>query len=171
MDDRVIITEAAFLRIFMAWEAFLEKSFWHYMMGQPSLSGTVIHRFASPRDEDHANRLLIGIGRFVDWSTPDVVSKLAGLFLDKGDPFESVLSAIHSDLLDLKTVRNSAAHLTSSTSVQLDALASRRLGRSCSGTSVYDFILAPDPSSAKGATILQSYMDLLDAACHRIAYA
>lgn len=54
-DERTIITESAFLRIFIAWESLLEKCFIHYLMGRSSISGRNFTRYVNPRDEDHAN--------------------------------------------------------------------------------------------------------------------
>jgi hypothetical protein len=77
----------------------------------------------------HVNDMLMGSGQraFVDWSTPETVRKIGRMCFANGDPYETVLSSIHTDLLDLKTVRNAASHVSSTTTAALDALATRRL--------------------------------------------
>lgn len=169
--DRQIVVEAAFLRVFIAWETIQESAFIEFMMGSPSAAGNVVQCFVQPRDKSHATKVLIGVGRFVDWSTPDPVRKLAGNFLVNGEPFESVLASIHSDLTDLKTIRNAAAHLTSTTAQPLDGLASRKLQRAVSGISAATLLLSPDPTSTSGSTIFESYALMLDAAAHRLVHA
>ncbi|MGI8484253.1 MAG: hypothetical protein ACR2OU_08315, partial [Thermomicrobiales bacterium] len=95
----------------------------------------------------------------------------AGLFFEGGDPFETVLAQVNSDLLDLKTVRNAAAHLASTTNAQLDALATRKLSTPIAGMTVAKFVMTADPHSATGQSILQTYEATLDTAAHLIANA
>lgn len=169
--DRFVVVEAAFLKTFIAWETFQEKAFVEYMVGVVSAAGRNVPCFAQPQDRAHALKMLIGWGRFVDWSTPDSVRKLAANYFAGGEPFESALASIHGDLTDLKTIRNAAAHLSTTTAQPLDALASRRLQRNLSGISAAKFLLSGDPNSAAGTTIYDAYTLMLDAAAHSIAHA
>ncbi len=171
VDDRLTITESAFLKIFIAWESFLERSFVLFMMGTPSASGNAVVRYVFPTSEDHANKILIGTLRYVDWSQPENVRKLARLFFDNGEPFNTTIAEVQSDLFDLKTIRNAAAHLSSTTTESLDRMSTGKLHRPCSGMTVYNLILAPDPGLGAGSTILQTYLSTLDAAAHKIAHA
>ena len=169
--EQSVLVESAFLRVFIAWEAFLESTFIHYMLGVPSVRGTVVPRCVTPRDAEHAHSIVVGGMRHADWSTPDFVRKVARLFFDFGEPYETVLSQIHSDLLDIKTVRNAAAHLSSSTSTQLDALASRKLKSPSLGMTVARFVMHADPSSPNGESMMQTYTASLSSAAHLIADA
>ena len=81
--DRSTVVEAAFLKVFIAWETIEEKSFIEYLVGSPSATGNVIPCFVQPRDRAHAAKLLIGVGRFVDWSTPDPVRETCEQLLGK----------------------------------------------------------------------------------------
>lgn len=168
IDEVNVITESAFLKMFIAWESFLEKSFIHYLTGNSSTSGKTFTCFASPRDEAHASQILIGMNKYVDWSTPETVRKLSKIFFDNGEPYETVLSSITSDIYDLKAIRNSAAHISSTTSKNLDGLGTRKLQRPCNNITVYDLILAIDPSNSS-KTILQTYQDTLEAAACQIS--
>jgi hypothetical protein len=91
--------------------------------------------------------------------------------LANGEPFESVLASIHSDLLDLKTIRNAAAHVSTTTVQPLDALASRKLQRNISGIAAAAFLLSTDPTSRSGSTIFEGYTSVLDTAAQRIIHA
>lgn len=167
--ERSVITEAAFLRVFMTWESFLEESFLAYMLGKNSITGLTIIRYVLPRDIGHAREFVTGTLRYPDWSNPDTVKKLALVYFELGEPFKTTLNSIHSDLMDIKTIRNSAAHLTSATSTKLDAVALRKLQKPVIGISVYDLILARDPTSTINETILQTYLNKLTAGAKKIA--
>jgi hypothetical protein len=168
--DRFLAVEAAFLKTFIAWEHFQEEAFHHLLLGRPTGSGRVIARFALPLDAEHATRILVGTAKHVDWSVPDTVRKLAKLYLQGGDPFENVLPAVHSDLLDLKTIRNAAAHLSTTTTAPLEALASRLLGVQASKTNVAELLLSAVPGQL-GLTIFGKYAQILDTAANQIVMA
>ena len=167
IEERVLITESSFLRIFIAWEAFLEKSFVNYLRGKKSLTGKKIKRYAKPVDDNHAMKLLIGTNRYVKWSNSQTVRKLAELFFENGEPFETILASIETDLNDLQTIRNAAAHISSTTSRELDGLGTRKLKKPCLNIHVYDLILAIDPNITSN-TILKTYTDILDVASTQI---
>jgi len=168
VDERRVITEAALLKMFVGWETFLEKTFILLLTGHSSTKGNGITKYASPPNEDHANMMLIGLMRYVDWSTPDNVRKLARLFFERGEPFETVLASIDGDLRDLKTIRNAVAHLSSTTSKALDALSSRKLQKSMLDISVYTLVTSLDPNSNTTKSIFESYLDILSAAANQI---
>ena len=167
------ITTSAFLRMFIHWEVFLENAFVEYMVGEPSITGGSVQCYVSPADRAHAHKILIGTQRYVDWANYDIVIQLAALFFVDGEPFKNNLSAIREGLIDLRTIRNAAAHLSSTTQPKLDALATRKLSRSVSRISVSNLIMALDPHSPPGTTntFLQSYQLLLDITAENISTA
>jgi hypothetical protein len=168
LDVRSFLTEAAVVRTHIAWERFLEQSFLSYLVGETSISGARIVRYLDPPSFDHANRVLIGTQRYVDWGNPEIVVKLAGLYFPLGTPYKVAIEGVQSDLSDLRAVRNAAAHLSTSTSTQLDRVALRRVKKAVVGITVYDLVTASD-SGAPGKTILQSFMEILIAAATVIA--
>jgi len=167
--QREFITDSAYLKMFIAWETFLENSFIKYMLGEPSISGNVITRYVQPLHEQHANNLLIGTQKYVDWSNPEIVKKLCNLHFSPGNPIDTFVSSIFTDLFDLKTIRNAAAHLTSSTRQPLDSLGTRKLQRQCNNLKVSDLIFAVDPNSPTSDTILTTYLNKLDISAEGIA--
>jgi hypothetical protein len=166
-DAQHFITDVAFLKMFMAWESFLEASFIKYMLGELSATGKVIHRYVFPQDYNHACNILIS----VDWGNPEMVRQMAKRYFKDGDPFETYLKVINSDLFDLRTIRNAAVHLSSSTRWQLDALGTRRLKKNCSNIHVSQLILSIVPESSINQTILDVYQLRLDIAAEGIANA
>ena len=168
-NQREFITDSAYLKIFISWETFLENSFIQYMLGEPSILGNAITRYVQPLNEQHANSLLIGTQRYVDWSNPEIVKKLSKIHFASGNPFDTFVSSMLTDLFDLKTIRNAAAHLTSTTRQQLDSLGTRKLKRLCNNLKVSDILFAVDPDSNANETILTTYLNKLDISAEGIA--
>jgi hypothetical protein len=131
--------------------------------------GNAITRYVQPLDEQHAIKLLIGTQKYVDWSNPEIIKKLSNLHFAPGNPFDTFVSSMMADLFDLKTIRNAAAHLDSTTRRQLDSLGTRKLKRLCNNLKVSELIFAVDPDSAANETILTTYLNKLDVCAEGIA--
>jgi hypothetical protein len=159
--DQRQITAAAFLNMYVAWETFIEESLAQYLIGTPSINGTSPTRFAAPASTSHARELVIGMNRFFDYGNHEYVRKVVRLFLDGGAPFEPHISAVLSDLGDLRTMRNAAAHITSSTQTALEALAQRILTTPQPGIDLYRLLLSPHPGSSTGNTVFGHSSELL----------
>lgn len=165
---RSFITEAAVLKMYIAWERYLEQSFLSYLMGFPSTTGLAIASFLAAPTIEHANRVVIGTQKYVDWGNPDIVTRLANLYFPNGAPFVPAVAAITSDLFDLRAVRNAAAHLSTTTSTQLDAVALRRLGHPITNVTVYALVTGADATGG-GLTVLDYYESMLTGAAALIA--
>jgi len=165
---RVFISESAFLKIFISWENFLESCFIDYLMNEQSILGNRPAKFANPIDVDHAHELLIGTQKYVDWANPEITKKLSKIYFHQGYVFNSQLSSIQSQLFDLKSIRNSAAHLSSTTSSKLDGLSTRLLNRRCQGYTAYQLLFSNDPALPT-QSILDNYLGLLDVSAEIIA--
>jgi hypothetical protein len=66
--------------------------------------------------------MLVGTQRFVDWSTPGTVIKLADLYFDGGEPFRTPIVSATAHLERMKRVRNATAHVSKTTQAALDAV-------------------------------------------------
>jgi len=166
---REFIGESSFLKIFIAWETFLEQCFIDYLLNEASILGNMPVKWVHPRDRDHALKMIVHTQKYIDWANPEMVRKLSQIYFHNGFFFNSQLSAINAELLDLKTIRNSAAHLSSTTSAKLDGLSSRLLGRPCVNFTAYDLLFSINPTSTTGATILDNYLTILDVSAEIIA--
>ncbi|HLP66629.1 MAG TPA: hypothetical protein VK181_03825 [Rhizobium sp.] len=168
--DREQITVAAFLNMFIAWEEFIEAAFGDFMMGDVTIGGTKPVKFVSPPTRDHSVKMVIHTHRFFDFAHHDNVRKLAGLYFQGGYPFDPTLSSITAELQDLKTIRNSCAHLSSSTRRALESLAGRIMGQPQPGIGVYQLLISVDPRvAANNSTVYSAYRDKLIAAATSIA--
>lgn len=170
-SERELVTVAAFLRLFISWETFLENTFLLYMLGNPTRLGANIRTFVVPNDLEHATSLLLGAQRqkFIDWSTPDTLRNLAPIIFEDGKPFLTAINGCHAQLLDMKTVRNATAHSTSTTKRALNSLASRMLNHSITNITPAEFLLSIQPSSHPSKTIMESYIEVLQLAAQLIA--
>jgi len=167
--DRELITVAAFLNLFVAWEEFLESAMSHFMAGAATLSGAAPVRYAVPPTADAAKKMVIGVGRYFDYANHEFVRRMVAMYFDRGYPFEPHLGSIHTDLADIRTMRNASAHLSSTTQTALEALAQRIFGAPRPGVTLYAMLTAPDPRSANGSTVLAEARDKLLAAAQLIA--
>ncbi|MBR1192306.1 hypothetical protein [Bradyrhizobium sp. AUGA SZCCT0160] len=159
--DQEQITVAAFLNLFIAWERFLESSFANLMTGSPTVSGTLPTRYVAPPSLNDAKSLIIGINRYFDYANHDNVKKISLMYFQNGYPFEPHISSIFSDLADLKTMRNSSAHITSTTHQALESLAVRIFGQPQPGISLYRLLTTIDPRSPNQDTVFVTYKDKL----------
>ena len=57
---RIFISESSFLKMFIAWERFLESCFIDYLMDEPSIQNNRPAKFANPINVQHAQELLKG---------------------------------------------------------------------------------------------------------------
>jgi len=159
--DRQQITVAAFLNLFIAWEHFLERSLCNLMIGAPTTGGGSPVRYVLPPSESAARSLVIGVRKYFDYANHKNVLKIARMYFKEGYPYEPHLSAIFSDLEDLRTMRNAAAHISSTTQKALEALAIRIFGNPRPNITLYQLLTSVDPKAASGETVLITYKNKL----------
>jgi len=156
--DRRQITVAALLNLFIAWESFLEEILSHFMTGVPTLNGTHPPKFVSPASQDAAKAMLMGTQRYFDYGNHDFFRKIVGIYFVNGYPFEPHFTSLIADLGDIRTLRNSSAHITSSTQAALDGLYLRIFGTPANPSAdLYSMLLAVDPRSAAGNTLFAEF--------------
>lgn len=167
--DREQITVAAFLNLFIAWETFLESAFADLMTGGATIGGNHPVKYVSPLHHAAAKQLIIGVMRFFDYGNHGYVRKVANMYFQNGYPFEGPISAIFSDLEDLRVMRNASAHITSTTQTALESLALRVLRAPHIGITLYQLLTAIHPASAGGDTVFVFYKKTLIAAAELIS--
>lgn len=167
--DKEQITVAAFLNFFVAWESFLEGTLTRLMSGEVTISGTQPTRYVVPRTQEAAKILVIGINKYFDYSNADFVRRMVVMYFKDGYPFEPHLAAISSDLQDLKTMRNSSAHTSSTTQRALESLAQRLFSIPKPGINLYTVLTSVSPASASGHTVFSDWQAKLLAVAFLIA--
>lgn len=167
--DREQITVAAFLNMFIAWETYLESVVGALLSGAALKNGNRPTKFASPPDLISANTMIMGTQTYFDYGNHQKFVKMVKIFFENGVPFEPHLSSIQSYLDDLRTMRNAAAHISTTTQRGLESLALRLLSSPSPGIKLYDLLTATIPSSSTSSTVFQVYRDQLLAAADLIA--
>jgi hypothetical protein len=162
------ITIAAFLNMFIAWEAFLEATLAEFMLGNPTLNGTNPVRYVTPPTVESAKAIVIHVREYFDYGNHGYLKKVVDSYFRGGYPFQPHLNALIADLGDLRTMRNSAAHISSTTQTALEGLALRLLKTPSIGISLYTLLMKNDPDIV-GNTIFVSYRDKLLLAAELIA--
>lgn len=167
---REFISESAFLKMFIAWETFVEKSFVDYLINEESILCRRPAKWVNPIDANHAHQIIIGNQKHMDWSNPETIRKISKIFFHQGYVFDAALSSINADLMDMKTIRNSAAHVSSTTTAKLDGLATRILATPSVNFTAYRLLFSIDPRSMPaGQNVLSRFLNLLDIAAEEIA--
>lgn len=125
------IHELSFLRILLAWESFLEKSFIYYMLGEKTTNGYAPTSFVKPKDETHAYKIIKAGHKYPDWLNLDFIKEKSELFFENGEPFKTTLcdtSNIKGALDDMKTLRNAIVHSSVSARGKYENLLREKLG-------------------------------------------
>jgi len=160
--DQQQITVAAFLNLFIAWETFIEVTLHELMTRSATLSGKKPTRYVCPVSQEAARTLVVGPrGTYFDYGNHNLVKPLVKMYFLNGYPYEPFFSSVEQDLADIRTKRNAAAHITSTTQTALEGLAARILRKPAVGINLYDLLMAKDPGSPSGATVFVTYRDRL----------
>lgn len=105
-----LIFELAFLKIFIAWEQFLEDTFARYVCGASSLSGKKPKKNVTARYLDRALNIIYGTQSYADWTSVDVVIDRANRFFGQGEPYATPLQSATAELRNMKKIRNHIVH-------------------------------------------------------------
>jgi hypothetical protein len=106
-----MVTEMAFLRAFLAWEAFLEESFILYLWGKAPPRGRAPKCYARLPTRRVAEQIVVPRrGGYADWSKLDNVLHRAERFFENGKPYSDALKSQQNKLQDIHTIRNAIAH-------------------------------------------------------------
>lgn len=158
-----IIAELAFLRIFIAWENFLEASFLRYLVGAKSPSGYMPVRLITPKNIGHALDLLCSGREYVKWnSTSEVIARSETCFRD-GEPYKTVLESVRTVLNNLNTIRNRITHRSVVSMSKFNDFARKILGYGKRGMTPGRFLLTKLPSDPQ-MTFLDYYVRNLETA-------
>lgn len=139
------------------------------MVGSTTLNGTAPIKYVSPVSLEAARALVIGVNRYFDYGNHDYVRRLVNMYFQNGYPYEPHLSGINSELADLRTMRNSSAHITSTTQTALEGLALRIFSRPMPNIDLYRLLTTSDPRSSNGDTVFLAYKNKLVVTAELIA--
>lgn len=160
------LVEMAFLRVFLAWEVFVEESFVLYLAGQSPPRGKAPPRFAFPPNSRIAAEWVIPEGRsYAGWTVPHHVSNRAERFFRDGRPFATVLRNNQTALEESRTIRNAIAHKSMAARDKFETLARPKLGGVLPpNLTVGGFLSTTVPGTAPPISFLESYVGKIELA-------
>jgi hypothetical protein len=148
--------ELAYLRVFIAWEQFLEESFFRYLCGYASAAGPPVLLQAPFRSIVDARAAVLGGQQYVSWADPRVVEQRSRAFMQNG-LHEVVVRASRARLQAFAAVRNRIAHGSAYARAQFDRATMAVLaGRRYRGSIVGSFLRDWRPHSLPAERWLQS---------------
>ena len=158
-----IIAELAFLRIFIAWENFLEESFIRYLIGAKSLSGHRPIKFANPKNMNHAKNLIYSGRKYFQWNSASDVISISESYFEEGEPYKDVLQGATTDLNDMNTIRNRIVHKSTISKNKFNDFVRKKFGHGRRGMTPGRFLLAPIYSTSQ-TTFLDYYVRIIKTA-------
>ncbi len=124
-----LITELAFLQLFLTWEDFLEQTFIRYMCGGKTESGYSSESRTRAQNLDHALEILKGPSRpYIEWVDGREIQDRAKTFFQDGEPYCSAIGGAITQLNEMRKIRNRIAHRSKSSEQQFEELARQLLG-------------------------------------------
>jgi hypothetical protein len=133
--------ETAYLRVFLAWEEFLEETFLRYICGYASVLGSCILLNPPYLSLAAAQMAVLSGADFVSWADPRSVVRRSQRYMTLGF-HEVVLNSDLNRLLSFKAVRNRIAHASDHARNEFDiatrSLALRRYPGSSAGRFLRD---------------------------------
>lgn len=155
-----IIVEMAFLRIFVAWESFLEESFIRYAVGAVSPSGYAPSTLIHPRNIGHAQELVLSGRDYVPWNSASEVVRRSAPYFQDGEPYRSALDTAAVELDEMNTIRNRITHKSINSKSKFNAFIRRKFGHGVRGMTPGKFLLTL-PSSSPPNTFLDYYIEVI----------
>jgi hypothetical protein len=167
--------EASFLLVFSSWEAFLKDTFLAFMCGGQTATGYHPESFVRCKDLEHAKKLLRHGRRFVSWTVPSDTQERAILWFKGGEPFDSSLSAMSTQLDVMRRIRNGIAHESTDAKEKFRSAVRQLLGFVPRRVTPGSILLTPCPPNfhpsvvaAPPQLIIEVFVELLKATAEQI---
>lgn len=162
-----LIYELSFLKMFLAWEYFIENTFIIYMLGKEKNIRYRPKAYVMPKDEKHAYDFVRGDRDFADWSSPDIVIRKAKLFFEDGMPYRDALSPSRGDIQNMKTIRNAIVHMSLESREKFKTLVRSKLGYAKSKITPGEFLSLPLEN--RNLVYISYFRNQLEIVCDKIA--
>lgn len=162
------ITELAFLRAFLAWEAFLEHSFLVYLTGQIPARGRAPKRYYFPPSQKLARELLADGRDYARWADAGAVGMRATRFFKDGHPFRDALRSSTVALTDANMIRNMIAHESAQARDRFETVVRRELTSLPVNRTAGHFLGLTKPGSTPPTSFLDWYIAKLDGCARQI---
>ena len=156
------MAELAFLKMFLAWETFLEESFVLYLTGGVAPMGRPPRRLITPPNRPWVEELLKPETRdYANWDAVAVRNRSLRFFRN-GRPYHAVLLNNGALLAEAKTIRNAVAHQSTSAREKFERLVRDKLGALPVRTTVGSFLNTPMPAAVPPESFFDFYIGRID---------
>jgi hypothetical protein len=162
-----IVAEMAFLRIFVAWESFLEESFIRYAAGAASPSGYTPIVLTRAQNLGHALELVSSGRDYAHWNSASEVIRRAALYFQDGEPYRSALEPASIELDEMNTIRNRITHKSVHSKHHFNAFVRRKFGYGIRGMTPGRYLLTSSPTLPPN-TSLDYYIEVMKIASGKI---
>lgn len=153
-----LVITFAFLRGFLAWEAFLDESFTLYLLGEKAPKGRRPTREHTPHRRKDAERLITGADRkYADWTRTDHLRRRSRNLFRRNDPFDLPLKNNDSHFRDMSTIRNAIAHTSNYSQEEFKKLVRKFFRTYPRNLSIGRFLSLPVPKSSPPQTFMKFY--------------
>jgi len=163
-SERAHLVEMAFIRMFLAWEDFLEESYIRYLRGGKTRRGRKAKPLVTVISLHRARRLIYGEGRrYADWCEPSRVVERARLHFKDGEPYATPIDSAALHLNRMRVIRNRIAHRSEIAARQFRDLLREFYGSGHRQQSPGAILLASPPPAAlpaSGGAAQPTLMDL-----------
>ena len=132
------------MNMFEAFESFMEQLFIAYMMGYPGRNGQSVTRYVSPIDEQHAESMLRGNEKYMDFTSRETIQRIANNYFQDGGPFV-YLSNISADFETMKKIRNELSHHSLKSRRDFESAVRSNVGQMPTNLSVSWFLMTNVP--------------------------
>jgi hypothetical protein len=169
------IYEAALMKVFVAWETYMESVMGCYAIGQRAPSGYRAPRLRQRRVQMSLSEILRvfrGDQRFVGWSEPGIVIRRARDWFKNGEPFATRVGAAAQTVSYLRILRNAIAHESESAQDTFVSETRRLYGAAVARPTPGGQLLGPCPAAIPGltgASLLQGAAQVLSATASALA--
>jgi len=168
-NHRELITELAFLRAFLAWEAFLEQSFILYLVGSRPPRGLAPQRYYLPPNQKLAKEWVVPEGqRYADWTDASRVRERSERFFRDGKPYSPVLKSHSNVLTESVTLRNAIVHGSMSARDKFRNLVHGKIPSYPPSFTVGGFLAMTVPKSHPPESFLEVYLGTIEFAAEKI---
>lgn len=165
--------ESVFLRVFRAYENYLEGIFLSYAQAEPAIGGHAVASYVIPENRDHARKLITSGMPFLDWTSPNNVIERAEVYLQNGGPIKLGISSNQQFLTQAKKIRNHISHnseesLAPYRQVVNDFLLTTPINLPPPGELLS---MTPNKGPAKNVEILEYFIKKFETLAHSLAHA
>jgi hypothetical protein len=160
--------------MYLAWEEFLEEAFL-ILLVKAKKGKRGARSLLQVKTKKDALKIVKGDRKYLEWGSPKDVKERAKTLFKDGKPFDVPLSGAMLHLERMRTIRNRIAHRSQHAENQFRDLIRDLYGAYRKETPGSLLLSAPPgslglpPGAASGATVLETYADILKSLGHQIS--